>query len=291
MKKVIMKRVVVLLFLVLLVPNGNLFLQEIPDCCCFPFTFPQSGEKINQDSSLVIDTCGIWLPSLNCDSAYWNNILHPLYGEEAKMKVWAKNYWSIHFKVDAIPIDSTKGDTLLYVTYADFDSINYSKILEGFRQIESKYGSFRLRKAIPQASSGYRGRYFVLYFDNYVKLGDIALDLYNLNEYLSYSFGNWPKVNGEIEVEDLYDNDRDLIQISPNPANEYIKINFERCPTSVRCRTSEIIEIYNVLGERVKSPIPNTLNPNPQFRVDISDLPDGVYFVRIDNFFKSFVKF
>jgi hypothetical protein len=73
-KKVIMKRVVVILFLVLLVPNGNLFLQEIPECMCPPLSYPTTGQLINGDSSLVIDTCSIFYPSQNCDSVFWNNI-------------------------------------------------------------------------------------------------------------------------------------------------------------------------------------------------------------------------
>jgi photosystem II stability/assembly factor-like uncharacterized protein len=78
--------------------------------------------------------------------------------------------------------------------------------------------------------------------------------------------------------------------ITPNPAEEYIEINFERCPTSVRCRTSEKIEIYNVLGECIKTvPIPSPQAPNPQ-KVDISELPAGFYIVRIENNFGKFIK-
>jgi hypothetical protein len=80
---------------------------------------------------------------------------------------------------------------------------------------------------------------------------------------------------------------KEIISIFPNPASDYIEINFERCPTSPRCRTSERIEIYNVLGECVIT-IPETQTPNP--RVDVSDLPVGIYFVRIGGFVGRFVK-
>ena len=80
---------------------------------------------------------------------------------------------------------------------------------------------------------------------------------------------------------------KEMISIFPNPASDYIEINFERCPTSPRCRTSEKIEIYNVLGECVLT-IPETQTPNP--RVDVSDLPVGMYYVRIGGFVGRFVK-
>ena len=78
--------------------------------------------------------------------------------------------------------------------------------------------------------------------------------------------------------------------ISPNPANEYIEINFERCPTSARCWTSDKIAIYNVLGERVKNLTPTLSKGEGVLRVDISDLVPGVYFVRIENKVEIFVK-
>jgi hypothetical protein len=82
------------------------------------------------------------------------------------------------------------------------------------------------------------------------------------------------------------------IYVYPNPASEYIEINFERCPTSVRCRTSEKIVIYNVLGECVKS-YPTPALPASEEgvrRLDVSDLPVGFYFLRYGNYVKAFVK-
>jgi hypothetical protein len=41
---------------------------------CPPLSYPTTGQLINGDSSLVIDTCSIFYPSQNCDSVFWNNI-------------------------------------------------------------------------------------------------------------------------------------------------------------------------------------------------------------------------
>jgi hypothetical protein len=99
-------------------------------------------------------------------------------------------------------------------------------------------------------------------------------------------FFKFPDTTG---VEDnLITNDELLI--TPNPAEDYIEINFERCPTSLRCRTSEKIVIYNVLGECVKNPTPTLPASREGARFDVSDLPSGVYFVRIGNNVKMFVR-
>jgi hypothetical protein len=75
--------------------------------------------------------------------------------------------------------------------------------------------------------------------------------------------------------------------IVPNPAGDFIEINFERCPTSPRCRTSNKIEIYNVLGECVKTVTIHSLTAS--HRMNTEDLPPGVYFVRIGEFVGMFV--
>jgi hypothetical protein len=94
-----------------------------------------------------------------------------------------------------------------------------------------------------------------------------------------------------VDVEDFEEKVADEIFIFPNPANEYIEINFERCPTSARCRTSDKIEIYNVLGERVKNPTPALpASEEGAFKVDISDLVPGVYYLRVGDLVQRFVK-
>jgi hypothetical protein len=82
------------------------------------------------------------------------------------------------------------------------------------------------------------------------------------------------------------------MNIIPNPAGDFIEIKFERSPASPRCRTSNKIEIYNTLSECVKTvpiPIPETQYPIPQIRLDISDLPNGIYFVRIGINYTKFI--
>jgi photosystem II stability/assembly factor-like uncharacterized protein len=96
-------------------------------------------------------------------------------------------------------------------------------------------------------------------------------------------------------VEDNVITNNELL-ITPNPASEYIEIRYN---TVGAVYMSASVEIYNVLGVCVKNVNP-TLRHTPAplergfgegvLKVDVSDLPTGVYFVRIGNLVEMFVK-
>ena len=73
-----------------------------------------------------------------------------------------------------------------------------------------------------------------------------------------------------------------ILSISPNPARDYIDINFEKCWTS-----EEEIEIYNILGEKVASE--SIHPPAGSHRMNISNLPAGLYYIRIGNYSDKFL--
>lgn len=85
---------------------------------------------------------------------------------------------------------------------------------------------------------------------------------------------------------DVSDNkNANQINFYPNPAGDYIEIvgtGSEPAPTGD-------IRIFNAMGECVKKPHPIT----PQgagVRIDVSDLPTGIYFVRVGNRINKLVK-
>ena len=81
----------------------------------------------------------------------------------------------------------------------------------------------------------------------------------------------------------IYDNlveKRELI-ISPNPASEYIEINLDRWSPSE-------IKIYNTFGENVINYEFRISNYN-KTRIDISRLPNGMYFLNCGGNVKSFI--
>ncbi len=94
-------------------------------------------------------------------------------------------------------------------------------------------------------------------------------------------------VNIAEEVKFISNND---IQIFPNPAEEYIEISVG----SQNAVTNPDIRILNVFGEEIIK-ISDSNNsqfsiPNSQFRINVSGLPTGVYFMRVGDKVSKFVK-
>jgi outer membrane protein assembly factor BamB len=90
--------------------------------------------------------------------------------------------------------------------------------------------------------------------------------------------------------------------VSPNPAEDYIEIsinshsvNDETVNKGLQPLGGEI-EIYNLLGEKVLSMssagggVPIYRDGGGQVKLDVSHLPKGVYFVKIGDYVKKFVK-
>ena len=90
-------------------------------------------------------------------------------------------------------------------------------------------------------------------------------------------------------VEDIIDNN--FLQIFPNPASEYIEINYDAINPTLKRRIDEdadVIKIYDSLGENLMS-VRNADLRSLQ-RIDISHLPVGLYFVQMGNRFEKFIK-
>ena len=85
----------------------------------------------------------------------------------------------------------------------------------------------------------------------------------------------------------------EMISITPNPAMDFIEIELGNNHTLKG--VDESVKIYNFLGKMVLSDIDTP--PDPLFfewgkyRIDISGLVPGVYFVRIGNHVQRFVKY
>ena len=106
------------------------------------------------------------------------------------------------------------------------------------------------------------------------------------------SSGEWIlKFNGDwTDVEDTRPPTEGII-ISPNPATDYIEINLDRwTPLSKWNPSGSEIKIYNVYGELVISDVPHLEDVGHLIRIDVSDLPVGLYFVRVGGRMLKFVK-
>jgi len=112
-------------------------------------------------------------------------------------------------------------------------------------------------------------------------------------DYYGNAFLN-PRSAGAIEFKSptfLSDNNSfSRIVIFPNPASDYIEVNLERCQTLSKCLTSEI-KIYNTFGECVMEfpDVQHLEDVGHLKRIDISQLPAGIYYIQIKNYSERFV--
>jgi hypothetical protein len=87
------------------------------------------------------------------------------------------------------------------------------------------------------------------------------------------------------------------IVISPNPAGDYIEIKYMNHRVNPMVHEFGVV-IYNALGECVKNLTPTLIHtPNPSqegngegvFKVDVSDLSAGVYWLKFGKFIEKFI--
>jgi hypothetical protein len=93
----------------------------------------------------------------------------------------------------------------------------------------------------------------------------------------------WTFRTGETSVKD----ESDVIWIIPNPAGDYIYVTLKASEGFEPSEGSEI-QIYNTLGEKVMS---ESIHPmTASHRLNIENLPKGIYFVRIGGEVARFMK-
>jgi hypothetical protein len=87
--------------------------------------------------------------------------------------------------------------------------------------------------------------------------------------------------------------EKSYILINPNPASDYIEISLNS-PSIKRGSGGVSFEIYNIFGENTTpsnlSGLPPLLAKEGMIKIDISNLPVGVYFIKIGDKFVKFVK-
>ena len=77
-------------------------------------------------------------------------------------------------------------------------------------------------------------------------------------------------------------NERIKIRLYPNPAEDYIEINLG---LNFNMPLNSSIAVYSILGQLVLK----TINPET-FRIDVSELPSGIYILKMDGVVGRFVK-
>jgi hypothetical protein len=92
-------------------------------------------------------------------------------------------------------------------------------------------------------------------------------------------------VDTHTDVEEISDEQK--FEISPNPASDYIEIIVGNTHAY---SLPEDLKIYNSLGECVMNLTPALSEGVGFIRIDVSQLPTGVYFVKTATTISSFIK-
>lgn len=129
--------------------------------------------------------------------------------------------------------------------------------------------------------------------DKYINPGRILVDFNKPNNLIAVSLSKSSEIIMYIEPSlTSVNNSRESqnLEISPNPASDYIEINIDSRGVNP---SAESIRIFDLLGTEMQSTsvsYADTPAGGGQVRIDISSLQPGVYFVRIGNEVRKFVK-
>lgn len=110
-------------------------------------------------------------------------------------------------------------------------------------------------------------------------VGQAAIGTYENNK-IKHSAGFWAGISLPTSVDESVLLKEENISISPNPASDYIEIALNRLSKTSRLGKSEL-KIYNSLGKCVMSKSIHTRTPS--HRMNIENLPVGLYFIKIGN--------
>ncbi len=98
----------------------------------------------------------------------------------------------------------------------------------------------------------------------------------NTGEIIFYDFN-------ETNIEEDFDYS---FGIFPNPARDYLEIKF---PTTKKIYNASEVKIYNYYGECVMTLTPDLSQRERELRIDISQLPVGIYFIQVGNYLEKFM--
>ena len=95
------------------------------------------------------------------------------------------------------------------------------------------------------------------------------------NEELINQFDNFCNTENQLSIDPIFNQANNILKLYPNPSSNFIKVEFPYDVTSIK--------IFNLTGMTFS---PVMIDSN----IDISSLPSGVYFLRINEYYAKFIK-
>ncbi len=282
--EVVMKIKMLIFVTLFLLPSSRLFVQEIHDCMCVS----KLNEIITGDTTLygewALDTCDIGIEG-NCIELLRGMLTNPNNSVNYTDRLFSKSRFKIW--VDTILI-SRSSSTLTSFSWEDIDD-DFIEIKQGLEGLENNYGGYSL---IPRSTweidSISNSQIFRLEFENFVNIEEVLDFLYHINDSVSgdlYLHSKYEWIYEILYLNNFRNKEDNKIFIYPNPAEDYIVIDFGNYNGASPIVSD--IKIYDIYGSTVTCyGVENMSN----YKIDISQLPAGMYFVRINDKVLSFVK-
>lgn len=237
----------------------------------------------NSDSSLFIDTCGLWEldSTLYLDSGKHTQFpdlkAGPLY--ESYKRYYSNSFWVIKFDpMSAIQIIDTVNKDLNQIEYFTVDDIDssFKEIYDGLQQARIKYGEIKIR-VFPTRNISINEQ--LALFSKPSQAHNIILETEKIVNSIEFAEFLGTKIEEPCIFEhglsypvSVKEKNKMVFKVSSNHSNFHIESEIE----------IKNIGIYAVNGIKIKDIFFNEYNKF-EANIDISALSTGIYFILINN--------
>ncbi|TAL66796.1 MAG: T9SS type A sorting domain-containing protein [Bacteroidetes bacterium] len=218
--------------------------------------------------------------SFNPDSVMWDTCVT---GDHKVL--YAYKWYYVILPVGALNVPWAPGDSLIYRDWRDIDS-SFTELRNGFQLIENKFGPFIMKKQYPDEidTSSIGSRSWYIKFEEYFNIDSIV---YYLGGFIDPRY-----VSYDMRAYRLADNVNDtnailkplIINLYPNPSDGYIIVDFYDNKYGLH-----EIEIYNEINNKVYQYSFINSNDNIMINLNLSFLPNGLYFLKNGSIIKKFI--
>lgn len=253
---------------------------EFPPCGCYPQYRTQkiydivNGNRdtliaMNQDSSMVLDTCYIDAPhTIACGDKirYMKN----LYG------VYDNDKFYLTFKDLAIKSDSLPKDSIKYYYWQDIDT-NMTQLRNSFQKIEENFGAFKFRKLYSKIKDH---QMFIMYFEHRVNVGKLY-DSISIIQNVLFSY-NQEWINYSSITEDISGNKKYTVKLYNN----------QLMITDNNGEVNDLfIKIFDINGNIILQNSKGFFSNYSKIEINIDKFNAGIYFIQINNEYHKLIKF
>jgi len=232
---------------------------------CWRLLYPHDPEHLSYNpDSVMLDTCA------TTDSDH--------------KVLFAYKWYYVILPVGALNVPVAPRDSLVYRNWTNIDT-NFTELRNGFQLVENKFSPFIMRKQYPDNmdSSSLGSRSFYIKFEKYFNI-DSVVHYLKLIDGLYHASYSMEAVQYASNIDDKKSDNQNNIKIFPNPADGIIDIDITNNKYG-----SQTIEIYNGNINIVYKYSYIKLSENIIIKLDLSFLPNGIFFLKNGSKIKKFI--